>query len=223
MLWFARHATNSLRAARACRYFALGEGALDLLADAHSRLQRHEAGLPGNDRRASAADAIEKGIDLGLKSVARLETLLLDGHRERARPIGGRALADHGQDFLLQVERQISIVFEDPQLALRLDAHTRGGGVGDAAVRETDARVGDVDALGEPRRTNGIDRLDRGAYDGLHDVDVVNHQIEDHIHVGAALAIRGEAMTLDEARRAQVGFGGEDCGVEALEMTYLQD
>jgi len=32
------------------------------------------------------------------------------------------------------------------------------------------------------------------------DVDVVDHQIEHHVHVGAALAIGREAMTLDEAR-----------------------
>ena len=60
-------------------------------------------------------------------------------------------------------------------------------------------------------------------HDGLHDVDVVDHEIEHHVHVRAALAVGREAVALDEARRVQIRLGGQDRCVEALEMPDLQD
>ncbi len=58
--------------------------------------------------------------------------------------------------------------------------------------------------------------------DGLHDVDVVDHQIQHDVHIGAALLVRRESMTLDEAWRFQMRLGGEDRRVETLEMPDLE-
>ena len=102
-------------------------------------------------------------------------------------PSAARPLADQRQDLLLQIERQIGVVLEDAHLALGLQADAAGRGIGDAAVREADARVGDVDLVGEHRRADRIDGRDRRADDRLHDIDVVDHQVEHDVHVGAAL------------------------------------
>jgi hypothetical protein len=40
-----------------------------------------------------------------------------------------------------------------------------------------------------------------GCHDHLHQVDVVDHQVEHDIDVGAALLERRQAVALDEARR----------------------
>src|ERR1700719_3514379 len=83
---------------------ALSERAVHLFDDAHGRLQRHESGLARNHRRAAAANALEKRVDLRLERITGLQTLLLDRHRQRARGICGRAIADECQDLLLQIK-----------------------------------------------------------------------------------------------------------------------
>src|SRR5882672_2485162 len=90
----------------ACRAHraALGERPVHLFDDAHGRLQRHESGLARNHRRAAAANALEERVDLRLERISGLQTLLLDRHRQRARRICRRALADECQDLLLQIK-----------------------------------------------------------------------------------------------------------------------
>ena len=67
-------------------------------------------------------------------------------------------------------------------------------------VRKSQARVRDVDAAGQHRHADRLDRLDLGRHERQHDVEIVNHQIEDHVDVEAALGKGPEAMHLDEAR-----------------------
>ena len=50
------------------------------------------------------------------------------------------------------------------------------------------------------RHADGLDRLDLGLHERQHDVEIVNHQIEDDVDVEAALGERAEPMDLDEAR-----------------------
>ena len=57
----------------------------------------------------------------------------------------------------------------------------------------------------------------------LDQVDVVDHQVEDHVDVGAARLERRQAMGLDEQRRAQHVGERHERGVEALEMADLED
>src|SRR5215472_9527229 len=188
---------------------ALGKRLVDLLGDARGGLECHETRLAGDHRRPALADATEKRLDLRLEGIAGLEALLLDADGQGSGCLLGWALADHGEDLLLQVQRQVGLVLEDAQLALGLHADARGRGVGHAAVGEADAGVGDIDLVGKHRGTDRIDRGYRRGDDGLHDVDVVDHQIEHHVHIRAALAVRRQPVTLDEARGLQVRLGGE--------------
>ncbi len=100
----------------------------------------------------------------------------------------------------MQIQGQIRLVLEDSQLALSLETHAARRRVGDATVGEPDARIGNIDLLGEYRRAHGIDALNRCADDRLYDVDVVDHQIQDDVHVCATLAIGSEAVAFDETR-----------------------
>ena len=113
------------------------------------------------------------------------------------------ALADHGEHFLLQIDRHVGIVLEQPQPPLGLQAHAARGRVGDAAVGEPQARVGDIDFLGEHAGADGIDRHHGRAHDAQDQIDVVDHEIEHHVDVGAAMLERCEPRRLDEPRHGR--------------------
>src|SRR6516164_4689734 len=89
---------------------------LDLLGDAHRRLERIQPGLPAHHGRPSGADALEESLDLGLEGIALLEALLLDADRQLPGRRDAGPLADESEDLLLQIQRQIAPVLgrEDP-------------------------------------------------------------------------------------------------------------
>src|SRR5439155_4958788 len=89
-------------------------------------------------------------------------------------------------------------------------ADAAGGQVRDAAVREPHARVRDVDASRQHRDADRLDGLDVGVHNRQHDVEVVDHQIEDDVDVEAALGKRPEAVDFDEARVGQQSLRGID-------------
>jgi len=124
---------------------------------------------------------------------------------------------------LLQIDREIGIVAEHAQLTLSLETHAACRDVGDAPSSKTNTRIGDIDGTRKYRRADSVDRLDGTADDTLHNVDIVNHQIKDNVDVGSSLFERRETLTFDEARPLEPPLGGDDRGIEALEMPHLQD
>ena len=65
--------------------------------------------------------------------------------------------------------------------------------------------------------------LHRRVDEGEHDVEVVDHEVEDDIDVEGARAERAEAVDLEEHRAGDDGQGGDDGGIEALEVADLDD
>ena len=66
---------------------------------------------------------------------------------------------------------------------------------------EAQPRVGDVDATASaPARPTASTDAQRRRHHAEDHVEVVDHQIEDDVDVGAALGERREAVALDEAR-----------------------
>jgi len=112
---------------------------------------------------------------------------------------------------------------EDADFAHAFGADAAGGEVGDAAVGETEAGVGDVFAFAEDVDADGVNTGD-GAFDeGEDDVEVVDHKVEGDADVGAAGRVRGEAVGFDET-----GFGGDgfevfEDGIEAFDVADLED
>src|SRR6185312_6789332 len=91
-------------------------------------------------------------------------------------------------------------IFKHAHLALGLETDPAGSGIHYAPVRETDTRVADVDFVRKHGCPDSIDGLDGGAHDGLNDVDVMNHEIQNDVYVGATLAVRRQAMAFDKPR-----------------------
>ena len=136
--------------------------------------------------------------------------------------VAGQPAAD-AHVLVAVVDRDVGVGLEEADLALALQRHAAGGDVGDAAVGEAQARVGDVDGLRQHRDADGLDALHVGAHEAEDDVEVVDHQIEDDVDVGAALGERRQAVALDEARLRDDAGERADRRVEALEMADLQD
>ena len=81
---------------------------------------------------------------------------LLDG--ERRLPVVARLAPADAHPALVVVDRDVGVGLEDAQLALALQRDAARRDVGDAAVGEAQARVGDVDRR---RQHRDADRLDR--------------------------------------------------------------
>src|SRR5262249_38337615 len=73
------------------------------------------------------------------------------------------------------------------------------------------------------RYANRLEILHLGVDHAQDDVEVVNHQIEDDIDVGAALAEGRQAVTLDETRLRENAGKRADGRIEAFEVPDLQN
>src|SRR5262249_58664891 len=97
-----------------------------------------------------------------------------------------------------------------------------GGDVGDGPAGEAQARVGDVGGLRQHRHADGLDALERRIHYAEDDVEVVDHEVEDDVDLGAAFGERRQAMALDETRLGENAGQRTDGRIEALEVADLQ-
>ena len=146
-----------------------------------------------------AAHGAQEGVDLVLERVVARAPRASSTPSGRL-PVVARLAAADAHLALAVVDREVGVGLEDAELPLPLQRHAARGDVGDAAVGEAQPRVRDVDrrrsAPGRrPPRPRG-----RRRHHAEDHVEVVDHQVEHHVDVGAALGERRQAMALDEAR-----------------------
>ena len=166
------------------------------------------------------ADRTQERIDLAAERVGLGHLALLEA--ERRKTIRPRlAAADEHPSFAV-VDRKVRVGLEDAELPLALEGHAARGDVGDATVGEAQPRVGDVDGIGQDGDADRLHRAQRRRHHAEDDVEVVDHEVQHDVDVGAALGERREAVTLDEARLADDAVERADRRVEALEMADLQ-
>ncbi len=123
---------------------------------------------------------------------------------------------------LIVVDGDISVGLEKAHLAFALDRYAAGGDIGDATVLKGNARIGDVRHFGQHRHPHRFDPQNRRAHQADNDIDVVNHQIQDHIDIGAALDERRQAVTFDELRILDDAFEAANRRIEPFQMADLQ-
>lgn len=112
---------------------------------------------------------------------------------------------------------------EEAQLADALRADAAGSEVGNTAGLKFNANVGDIHLAGEDGQADGVERAHRGTNQREHDVEVVNHEVENDVDVERARAENAEAMRLKEHGVIEERASGSDGGIEALEMAGLED
>ena len=71
-----------------------------------------------------------------------------------------------------------------------LCADTRGSDVGDCSGRKFETRIRSINTIRQDRNPDGshVRHFNLTAYEPLHDVQIVNHQIEHNVYVQAARA-----------------------------------
>src|SRR5688572_32821562 len=94
----------------------------------------------------------------------------------------------------LQVGGGIEAGLEYAELAHHRLAHPACRKIGDAAIGELDARGGDVDVAGEHAKAARADAAHFGARERQREVEVMDHEVEDHVDLGATLLEAGEAF-----------------------------
>ena len=190
----------------------------DAVADGQCELERAARVLSGHRGPVAAAHRVDEGNELRLERVA-LGELVVPEHDARDRPACGAGVGARKLDrAVLEVDRNVAVGLEHAQLAHRLRAHAARGHVGDAAVRELDACVGDVDPAGEHRDAVRA-HLDYWRVDERQDdVEVMNHQVEHDVDVGAARLERREPVAFHEPGRRDAAAHCDEGGVEALEV-----
>ena len=112
---------------------------------------------------------------------------------------------------------------KEAQLAHLLCAHTARRKVGHAARFELDAHIRNVHFVGKNRQPHPMQRAHRRVDQTQHDIQVVDHQVQHHVHVQRARAENAEPMRLEKHGVVQDRFGGRDRGIEALQMPGLQN
>ena len=143
---------------------------------------------------------------------------------DRGEPLGHRIAAQAvAEDFALaEIAIEIVAAPEHAHAPLGLVADPARRDVGDATRREGDARIGEVDIAADYRRADRIDALNRRVRQPDDHVDVVDHQIEHHVHLNAAISPRRDAVAL-EIERLGHHLGERAIGArEALDMADLE-
>jgi len=112
---------------------------------------------------------------------------------------------------------------EKPDLLHGLGADAAGRDVGDAAGGKRQADVGDVDLV---RKNGNADRLhagDRRIHEFQDQVQVMNHQIQNDVHVGAALEKGMQTMHFNKGGPGDHLLEGHHGGIEPLDESDLQN
>ena len=77
--------------------------------------------------------------------------------------------------------------------------------------------------MGEDGEADGADFFDGGVDEREHDVEVVDHEVEDDVDVERAGGEDAEAVRLEEHGAIELGAGGVDGGVETFEVADLDE
>src|SRR5207244_11117473 len=139
------------------------------------------------------------------------------GLRDRAA-----RLAHEAQLARLEIRGNVEVGLEHAQLAHRRPAYAARRQVGDTAVGELDARVGDVDVARQYAESAGADVDRLGARQRTGQIDVMDHEIEHDVDVRAALLEAGEALRLDARRPVHARHARAERAVVALDVARLQ-
>src|SRR2546427_435038 len=182
----------------------VGEGrGLDGVRDAAGERQGLRPGGARHHDGFLAAHRAQEALELQLERLrfGGVEPHVLDDLLELggADPLPPRPQPEEVPAPLRQVEGEIPRRLEDAELARALPGDAAGGDVGDGAVRELDARVRDVHMGREDRDAGGPHVAHVGAHELEHEVEVVDHEVENYGDVRAARLERGEAGELEEA------------------------
>src|SRR6267378_7909838 len=120
------------------------------------------------------------------------------------------------------IERNVLVLLKKAHLAHALGGNAACGYIRHRASREFQARVGDIHFVREHRNSDRLYLRNRLFHEREQDVQIVNHQVVNYVHVEAARREHSQPVHLEEKRIIQDGLDGQHRGVESLYMADLQ-
>src|SRR5207249_4350235 len=103
-----------------------------------------------------------------------------------------------------------------------LETHPAGRKIGHAAIFKFDAGIGDIGLLRQHGNSDSTNLSDGNRNKTQHNIDIVDHEIEDHVHVQAARRKRGEPMDLEKLRPSCHLASCRHDWIESFDVAYLQ-
>src|ERR1700722_5928726 len=193
---------------------------LDACHDALRQIERGAACTAPCTRLAAGAYAVKELLQFGVEGLDRRRIQLFE-HKFGLRP---RLLDRHAQGVASSiVQRNVFVLLKESHLADALCRDAAGGDVCDGAARELQPRVRDVNFVGEHRNADRFYFGDRFFDERQQYVEIVNHQVVDHIDVETAWRKDAEAMNFEEQRAVEDWLDRDDRRIETFDVADLQD
>src|SRR5712692_10436912 len=114
------------------------------------------------------------------------------------------------------------MLLEESYLADSFCGNAARRDIGDRAAGELEPGMRDVHFVGQNRNAHGL-HLGHWLLDqGEQNVEIVNHQVIDNIHIQAARCEYSQAMHFEKQRVVEDGLDGQYRGIESFQMPDLQ-
>lgn len=197
---------------------------VDLLGDCHRKFQSLLGGFAGDDGGLASLHALNEAFQFQFERL-----FFFDGNRladnaaagkladDASFPaLCGQQLAKEGRFFFVFARHAAEIAFlfsvvqrdvagrlavaEHADFSHLIKADPAGGKVGDASVLEANSGVGDVFGRAQNGKADAFHRNGGRPHKGKHDVQIMNHEIQNDADVRAASGKGGKPMSFDETR-----------------------
>jgi hypothetical protein len=210
------------------RFLSGGESqqldALGMLLDAcHDALGKLQCGTSGDAIGgwvAASADGVNEGFKLGAERLDRRRREFLKSEfRLRAWAFDANAQGVTAS----VVERNIFVLLKETHLAHTLGGDAAGGYVGNRTTGKFQAGMSYVHLVGQDGNADGANFGDGLLHQSEKNIEIVDHYVENHVHVETARSEDAETMDLEEQRMIHNWLDREDCGIEAFDVADLQN
>src|ERR1041385_1365027 len=190
---------------------------LDLSRDFERCSQCATAVLERDHGLLSRAHGLEKRLQFGAERllVDHLRLQNFDLRICRGHPV---LAADGEHQYVLTavIERNVLMGLEESQLADALGGNSAGSKVSHTPRLELQPDVRYINFIRKNRQSGRTNLTNRRVHEGKHDVEVMNHQIEDYVHIQGTRGKDTQTMNLEEHRLCDQWNRSSHCGIEAL-------
>src|SRR6266478_7667163 len=192
---------------------------LDACHYARGKFQGGAAGLTVDARLAAVTHRFHKGFQFSAQRLDRWRGQLLI----REFRLWGRFFRGDAQGVAPGViERNVLVLLEKAHLAHALGRYAARGHIGHRASLKFQASVRDIDFVRQHRDSDRLHFRDRLLYQGEQDVEVVDHQVVDHVDIEAARRKHTQPVDLEKERMIQNRLDRQHRWVESFDVADLQ-
>src|SRR5467141_857937 len=192
---------------------------LDACHYARGKFQGGAASLTVDARLAAVTHRFHKGFQFSAQRLDRWRGQLLI----REFRLWGRFFRGDAQGVAPGViERNVLVLLEKAHLAHALGRYAARGHIGHRASLKFQASVRDIDFVRQHRDSDRLHFRDRLLYQGEQDVEVVDHQVVDHVDIEAARRKHTQPVHLEKERMIQNRLDRQHRWVESFDVADLQ-